>query len=717
MKLVLDRIVIKFGLTHLLLRRGLFIFISFIISFPVFNSQALAPDSPNWRWSYPQPHGNNIFDVIPFGDVLVQLCDSGRLYFSSDGISWEFAETGSDNNLRSATVFKESLLIGTADGQILKTQDLEVFEIVDLNTTDWVEGIAASAFISVAVGDNGKIWTSQDGTNWTEFTQFTQEWLRGVHYTGSRFIAVGENGTILSSLSGLNWTSLSSPTTENLNRLDSLANTFKIVGDNGVILSSQNGIQWVIENSPTSEDLFCVSLGENFNVIGGRSIAISQTNNSEWSIIESDLPSWVWLSSILWNDSIHLFGRTGLSFSISFDELNNPTTWTTSDTSIRNWIWDLQVVGDEFLAVGDLGTILNSRAGIRWESVEVPSTVTNNFFLGLKGTDSSTVAVGTGGAILHSTPIISDVVSTNTVDGETILSTNQITIRGRQWQDVSVPGIESDLQGVEYFNDGYIVSGENGLFLTSPNGTEWTSYQSNTGFFISSLAASESRLVGVGENGTVGYTDDGIQWVFPQAPTDNWLVRVRYIEDSYFAVGENGSILNSQDGVSWIMLNTPQTSSWINDIHFLNGVYYAVGTLGTVWYSTDLSSWNDVSLITGKSLYSMASLRRRLIVAGVEGIILRTLSEDLTDPIVLQDPSYLDTEDQNLLGLTLVGTTDQFFLIERSTNLVDWSTVLQDEITDFDGLYVFLWEVLSNATENLGIEFFRATLLPSSSAQ
>jgi len=67
-----------------------------------------------------------------------------------------------------------------------------------------------SSPLFVAVGDNGTILTSSDGTTWTSRTSGTTEYLRGGAYGNSTLVVVGLSGTILTSSDGITWTSRTS---------------------------------------------------------------------------------------------------------------------------------------------------------------------------------------------------------------------------------------------------------------------------------------------------------------------------------------------------------------------------------------------------------------------------------------------------------------------------------------------------------------------------
>ena len=73
-----------------------------------------------------------------------------------------------------------------------------------------------SSSLYVAVGANGTILTSSDGTSWTERTSGTSNDLFEVTYENSTFVTIGNGGTILTSTDATTWTSGTSGTSNDL---------------------------------------------------------------------------------------------------------------------------------------------------------------------------------------------------------------------------------------------------------------------------------------------------------------------------------------------------------------------------------------------------------------------------------------------------------------------------------------------------------------------
>src|SRR5205823_8357274 len=82
--------------------------------------------------------------------------------------------------------------------------------------------------------------------------------------------AVGENGLIATSPDGTNWTSRASGTTTNLNRAAFTGNLFTAVGEGGVTLTStNNGLSWFSEKTGATNDLFHTTSGDGVRLVIG----------------------------------------------------------------------------------------------------------------------------------------------------------------------------------------------------------------------------------------------------------------------------------------------------------------------------------------------------------------------------------------------------------------------------------------------------------------
>jgi len=393
-------------------------------------------------------------------------------------------------------------------------------------------------------------------------------------------------------------------------------------------------------------------------------------------------------------------GRTGVLVEGFKTNANSETFWLPFTSSVRNWLWDVKHFPSAYIAVGDAATVLSSLDGIRWAQESVPNAAANAVLLGVGGRTNLAVAVGSGGTVILSHDTLVPVVSTNS-DGTLI--TNEVSTLGIIWEAVQPFPTANDLQGVTAFGEMLVVTGGDGTILTSADGNNWLKRPTPTTSFISSVDAGPGGLVAVGKNGMILTSPDAITWTLRVSNTTNWIYRVRRFAESWIAVGQNGTILTSTDGANW-SARTSGASNWLNDIVFVGDSYFVIGNQGTVLTSLDGIQWTSRGTITGKSLYGATAHKGRLVVAGVEGVILRSQITPITSPVVFV--KYPENATQNLF--LFGGQPDQRFTLDRSTNLIDWLT---GPVLEFrDGNTTLIHQ--DTGTNALAWQFFRAKPFP-----
>lgn len=649
----------------------------------------LAPRAPaaspplSWRWSNPRPHGNNIAAMAFGNGWTVQVGERGQVYVSRDLDDWIPCDSNTTNDLRSATFFGSKIIITGESGTVLVAESglpQPKLQRFDLGTLDWLEGAAASPTLIVAVGDNGAIYTSNNGTVWQRRNQSFTTWLRGVAYGNAMFVAVGETGLVATSSDGVAWQRETSGVTEHLNQIAWVQNRFLVVGDSGRTLTSTDGRNWQTVATSAANTLYTITASPNSVSVAGES-ELRLQENGVWSdqirttTTSFPAPNWTYLSS-LWDGSLFLLGgRTGLTLEGFKTNATSPTVWVERHDALRNWIWDMMRTPEFYIAVGDRATVMTSENGIDWNLELVPDSLASAIFLGVGGTTNLFLAVGNQGRAM-------------------------ISANGVIWDAVPVP-TNNDLQGVAALNNLLVVTGGGGTILTSPNGTNWTVQSSSTTSFLSSVAAAPSGLVAVGAAGTILQSPDGKSWSRGAIGTTNWIYRVRYLGDQFVAVGQNGSLLTSPNGANWTVRSSG-TTEWLNDVARVGQTYFAAGTHGTVLRSSDAITWENTGTITHKSLFALASSAGQLIVAGVEGVILRSqVIPDLT-PISIESFSRKSGENAFLFS----GKPDQRFTLDYSTDLFNWKTGTDLEFRDSSGALIHL----ETSPVNSDHVFFRATL-------
>ena len=123
-----------------------------------------------WRWSNPTPHGANIVDVAHVNGLAVQVGERGQIFTSTDFEYWTPRDSHTTRSLRGVTFLGGRIVISGESGTILFADDPTEFFLNNLATTDWLESVAASTNLVVAVGDNGAVYTSSNAVSWTRRT-------------------------------------------------------------------------------------------------------------------------------------------------------------------------------------------------------------------------------------------------------------------------------------------------------------------------------------------------------------------------------------------------------------------------------------------------------------------------------------------------------------------------------------------------------------------
>ena len=182
----------------------------------------------------------------------------------------------------------------------------------------------------------------------------------------------------------------------------------------------------------------------------------------------------------------------------------------------------------------------------------------------------------------------------------------------------------------------------------------------------------------------------------------DWVYSVRWAGGKLVAVGENGLILTSDDGVSWNKRNSG-TTEWLNDVTFAQNTWWVAGSAGLILTSPDLVTWTMTRSITSKSLYSAVTDGEQLIMAGLEGVIIRNQLVPISSPV-----NFVAMGETSAGRLFLFdGVVDQQFELEETPDLnTTWMPAASLEILSTAGTLIY--EHPADASRS---KFFRTRLL------
>ena len=441
-----------------------------------------------------------------------------------------------DRSLFGVTYGDSTFVAVGANGAILTSPDGSIWQAQTSNRTNERMGeVAHGNNTFVAVGTSGTTLASTDGKTWNVQNSGTTNALAGVTYGDSTFVAVGTSGTILTltSSDGTNWQTQAPSTTKLLSEVTYGNGTFVAVGASGTILTSPDGISWSdLTSTGTTNDLEGVAYGSGTFVAVGASGTILTSPNG--------------------------------------------TNWQTQNSGTTDPLYGATYGNGTFVAVGASGTILASPDGTNWQT---QNSGTTNDLRGVTYADGTFVAVGANGTILTSP------------DGKTW-----------QAQDSGITGT-GGLSGVTYGNNTFVAVGENAsysnLSVTSSDGKTWQAQDSGiTGGSLTGVTYGNNTFVAVGGSASnIGFTvtsSDGKTWSADNELIKGGLTGVTYGNNTFVAVGPGPSfgptILTSPDGTNWSFLNGNNTTYPLNGVTYLDSIFVAFSPILT---SPDGTNWTD----------------------------------------------------------------------------------------------------------------------------
>ena len=361
----------------------------------------ISPDGVNW--SIVSSDSAMYHSPVCYGDTLfVTVGSAGTILVSSDGKIWTRKTSGTDADLN-AVVYGNNRFVSVGDsGVILNSSDGSNWTkstIPDTNLFFNSVAYGNGRYVAVCEGWDKSIWTSSDGINWAVAITDTWAFLRSIVYGGGQFVAVGTavNGCmILTSPDGETWTSRTSDSSYGQLLSVSFGNgKFVAAGGSGlggVVVTSPDGIAWT-ENPVTSQWLYGVTYGgDRFVAVGANGTVISSEDGNTWTSWKTTNK----LAAVAYgNGRFVAVGEFGTIIAFSGDSIGDPEQSGTVNP-LRSVIFG----NGRFIAVGFTGTILSSSDGSHW-SKESSGTAYN--LQAVTYGNGQYVAVGDSGTIVTST--------------------------------------------------------------------------------------------------------------------------------------------------------------------------------------------------------------------------------------------------------------------------------------------------------------------------
>jgi photosystem II stability/assembly factor-like uncharacterized protein len=323
---------------------------------------------------------------------------------------------------------------------------------------------------------------------------------------------------------------------------------------------------------------------------------------------------------------------------------------------------------------------------------------------------------------------------------------------GDMWVDSHTGGTDYGFKDILWDGKKFIAVGQYGKILTSPDGQNWESRETNTQYDLTSIAYNGQQFVVVGDFGTILHSLDGLNWENFSQQEDMHFRCVAFGNNRFVIGGQDGVIMTSDNGLEWTRIDvnkdfTMNSIVW-NDKQFLivgnygivllssdgltwtenhanfrfipNSIiwdgnrYMAVGDRGLISTSMDGITWTIRDGITDNHLFDITCYDSKYIIVGSEGTILtgRSVSSDtqITSKAYKIDfnahtidkiPRSVTVKDFMSKITMPEGATARLLQLDRTTVVLDGklSAVMILEVTAEDGTVVYYYVNLDRNTD------------------
>ncbi len=545
--------------------------------------------------------------------------DGGIVYSSTDGVKWDQRRVGGPNDGLQDVIWFDSLFVAVGMNGTL---------IVSSNGTDWrwvgiddlanMTGLAESDSLIVAVGEGGSIYVSDDGINWVLHRQDATEAFSDVAFRDSTWVACTDNGRVRWSKDAITWDSATTVFGDDtqLPAVTAADSAFYMVAvdplagptDRCHVYRSANGSNWFVQAGIdawyihdlfwTGSALVAVGEGTGYQLGYPDGLLFSSNDGTAWTQQSTEAPFSLTCVGAFKNQV--LVGGSGGY--VLAGTAPNQLPIVTSGAEMTGVLWN----GTEFVAVTDRGTVMRSTNGTTWSETHSHASV---WFDRLAFSGSIYAALG--GAYGVPNEIYSS------ADGHTWAKT-------LAFQDVV-------LKDITWGNGNFVACGQDGTVFLSGDGQAWTPYFVGDSVTLRTVIWDGSRYLAAA-TGIVYTSDDGMDWAKPavdSTDTEPTISRLVWTGSIYCAVGTTdtppaglqGHAYVSTDAVHWQAYDIP-VHDFLYDLAWTGTRLVACGRGGTMAVSADGSSWEALASLTDYSLKGLAVGGGRSVAVGSNRTVL-----------------------------------------------------------------------------------------------
>ncbi len=502
-------------------------------------------------------------DVTFGGGKFVAVGDLGATAQSTDGLTWTFNFTPTDENLYAVTQFGSQFIATGGDGGIYTSPNADVWTPRASGVTTPLTGVAASSSLAVAVGRK-KVVTSTDGVTWTaaNFTNTSVD-LITVAFGNNVFAALTHGSGTASTYSSTNGTTWN---TTSANWSSPMMRTIRFLGTRFVAAGMQKASD--MGASPPFSNTLLYTSGFDFSAVTGPATG-TVAAMGQWGNLATSLDGGAYVERVPASDG---------------------------------QIWGAAYGNGVYVAVGDDGRILRSTDGVNWTDIKNGGSMTyNNVAYGA----GRFVAVGgnTGSYWRSLTSTDGTHWSFGQRAGTNIEFTNNeflaaglagqvaFSSNGLDFKRVQTPS-PWNMYAMTRGPDRYLAVGGFGELAYSFDGGAWTRADAGLGtqsYIAVKYAGGQYVMTGAGK---VLTSPTGVAWTqrtLPGSPFES-LMSITYAGGIYGLTGRNKT-WTSSDGATWT--STAQPDFGLDGRAFHDGTRYVMSrSQNWIFTSNDFVTWS-----------------------------------------------------------------------------------------------------------------------------
>jgi hypothetical protein len=546
-------------------------------------------------WQSPLMTGGLPLRSVAYGAGSWVAVGYNMLLHSTDGLSWQSpmagllpprqvdvtyggpAGRGLFAAVGSGNGVGQEVVLTSPDGMAWTPRPTPALTAVG-QLTGIAHGTPLGQDVWVAVGARGQVVRSTDGVTWMPAQPLAGVDLRAVAWGADRFIAVGAKGVVATSLDGTTWVTLVAGTLD----LEDIVrgNGLWLAAGRGALLASTDGVQWTprtVAGMPAGAWWKGVAYG------GGRYVALaidSPVADSNAGALATSTDGTAW--------QVHLVAahRGDAALAAAYGNGRWVAVGTTSlshsDDGVTWWIGHSSQWGYGYAAATD---------GKAWVTPTIFGAIAQS-------PDGLRWRVASSGLSAYPSGLYGAAFGAGTwvVTGQNgmVLSSED----RMQWARHATPTQEA-LYGVAHRAGQWVAVGSGGTILASPDGKTWTAQDSGTTAMLLGVAWGDGRWVAVGLWGTMLASSDGVRWEPIASGTSAHLHAVAHAASASgtrWIAGSRDATLRSSDGVTWAPTAVGDGSwrgfAWGNGAWVAAGGYtFATSPDGEAWSRGAWSGW------------------------------------------------------------------------------------------------------------------------------